>query len=243
VRSGSPFAWLLGIVVRPRPTFLKVNRRAGASWWLPLLLAVVMVILPIVVAGPILTRKARDAISESQKEMAEQRGVEISADQQEQIEAVAASPFLILVFPAVGGVLSQVVGWLVWAGALYLAGIALGGRSPFGAIFRVVAWSSLPYSLRGLLQTTYIVATGEIIAHPGLSGFAGESTLLVSFLSSIDLFLIWRLVLVGIGVSTVTHLSRSKSATVTLGVWALFTSFGLVFAYVGTIVGQQFGGM
>jgi len=242
-RSGSLFGWLLGIIVRPRATLVKVNGRGGASWWLPLSLAAVMVVLPIAVGAPILAREAREAVIESQEQMAEQRGMEISAKQQEQIEAIAASPFIIVVFPAVGGVIGRIVGWLLWAGVLYLAGIALGGRSPFGAMFRVVAWVSVPYTLRGLFQTIYILVTGEMITNAGLSGFAGESIVLNSLLSGIDLFLIWRLILLVIGVRVVTHLSRRKSVLVTLGVWVLFTAVGLVFAYIGTVVGQQFGAM
>jgi len=242
-RSGSIFGWLAGILVRPRTTLVKADQRGGASWWLPLLLSLVMVVLPLAVGAPILAREAREAVTASQEQMAEQRGMEISAEQQEQIESIAANPLIIVGFPAVAAVFGQIVGWLFWAGALYLAGIALGGRSPFGSMFRVVAWASVPLTLRGVIQTIYILLTGETIANQGLSGFAGESVVLNALLSRIDVFLIWRLIVLVIGVGVVTHLSRRKSVLVTLGVWALFTAVGLVFAYLGTMVGQQFGAM
>ncbi|MCJ7736276.1 MAG: YIP1 family protein [Anaerolineae bacterium] len=242
-RSGGIFGLLLGIVLRPRAALMKVDQRGGASWWLPLLLSLVMVVLPIAVGAPILAREARKAVTESQEQMAEQRGVEISAEQQEQIESIAANPLIIIGFPAVLAVIGQIVGWLLWTGALYLAGIALGGRSPFGSMLRVVAWGSVPVMLRGVIQTVSILVTGEMIANKGLSGFAGESVVLNGFLSGIDIFAIWRLILLVIGIGVVTHLSRRKSVLVTLGVWALFTAVGLVFAYLGTMVGQQFGAM
>jgi hypothetical protein len=242
-RSGSVFGWLPGILVRPRATLVKVDQRGGASWWLPLLLSLVMAVLPLAVGAPILAREARAAVVESQEQMAEQRGMEISAEQQEQIESIAANPLIIVGFPAVLAVIGQIVGWLLWTGALYLAGIALGGRSPFGSMLRVVAWASLPVILRGVIQTVFILVFGEMIVNQGLSGFAGESVVLNTLLSGIDIFVIWRLILLVIGIGVVTHLSRRKSVLVTLGVWVLFTAVGLVFAYLGTMVGQQFGAM
>jgi len=231
------------MIAHPRTTLEYLNRRGGASWWVPLVLAVIFVVVPVLVAAPALARQAREAVVASQEEMAEQRGMELSAEQQAQVESIAASPFIIVVFPTVGSVIGLIVGWLAWAGALYLAGVALGGRSPFGSMFRTVVWAWLPYVIRGVLQTIYILATGQVITHPGLSGIAAESPVLSAFLSRIDLFLVWNLVLLIIGVGVVTHLPRRKSAIVTLGVWVLFTAVSLGFTAISLMIGRQFGAL
>jgi len=117
-------------------------------------------------------------------------------------------------------------------------------------------WTWLPYVLRGLLQTVYILASGQTIANPGLSGLVLENrpiremvvappspgqTLLAALLSRVDLFLIWNLILLVIGVTVVTRLPRRKAVLVTLGVWVLLTAVSLLPALVGGLVARQAG--
>jgi hypothetical protein len=249
------------MIVRPRATLEYLNEHGGRAWWLPALLAVLLVVLPILVAAPITARQSREAVTAVQEQRGEQWGAEMSAEQQEQMEqamSIASSPLLTVVFPTVGGAVVLVVGWLVWAGALYLAGLALGGRSAFGQMFRMVVWVWLPYALRGLLQTVYVLASGQLITNPGLSGLVQENRpiseivaappglgqmLLVAFLSRIDLFLVWNLILLVIGVTVATRLPRRKAALVTLGVWLLLTAVSLLPVLVGGLFAQQFAGV
>lgn len=252
---------LWGIVAHPRVTLEYLNEHGGRSWWLPSLLGLLLVILPIVVSAPITARQARETILASQEQMGEQFGEGMSAEEQAQMEeqmmSAMASPLITVVFPAGGGVIGRVVSWLAWAGALYLAGVALGGRSTFGQMFRMVVWAWLPYVLRGLLQTTYILASGQLIANPGLSGFVQDNrpveemvfmppslgqVVFAAFLSNVDLFLIWNLILVVIGVVVTTRLPRRKAALVTLGVWALLTAFSLIPVLVSGLFARVFVG-
>lgn len=246
---------LWGMLVRPRATLEYLRERGGRAWWLPALLVALLVTIPILVAAPITAQQSREAVAAVQ----EQFGREVSAEEQAQMEqamSIAASPLLTVVFPAVGGVVVLAVGWLVWAGALYLAGMALGGRSTFGQMFRMVVWVWLPYALRGLLKTIYILASGQLIANPGLSGLVQETRpigeiiaappslgqmVLVAFLSPIDLFLIWNLILLVVGVTVATRLPRRKAALVTLGVWLLLTTLSLLPTLVGGLFARQMG--
>ena len=245
---------LWGMIVRPRVTLEYLRDREGRTWWIPVLLGVLLTALPIVVAAPATTRQA---VLVAQEQWGERQRAEMPAEEQAQIESIAASPLLIVVFPAVGSVVGRVVGWLAWAGALYLAGMALGGRSTFGQMFRTVVWTWLPYVLRGLLQTVYILVSGQLIANPGLSGFiqsnypAGETalvppslgqTVLQALLGQVDLFLFWNLILLVIGVMVVARLPRRKAALVTLGVWLLLTALSLIPAIAGGLFAQQAGG-
>ena len=250
---------LWGMVVRPRATLEHLREHEGPTWWLPALLAVLLVVLPIVVAGPITARQAREAVQAAQEQWGEQTGAEASGANEAQMEqamSIAASPLITLVFPAVSSVFGRAVGWLAWAGALYLAGMAFGGRSTFGQMFRMVVWTWLPYAVRGLLQTLYILISGQAIANPGLSGLVMETrpvkemvltppspgqTVLAAFLSRLDLFLVWNLVLLVIGVTVVTRLPRRKAMLVTLGVWLLLTLVGLVPALVSGVLAGRFG--
>ena len=246
---------LWGMIVRPRATLEVLREHGGRTWWVPALLAVLLIVLPIVVAAPVTARQTREAVRAAQ----EQWEAEVPAGDEAQIEqamSVAASPLITVVFPAAGRVVGQVVGWLAWAGALYLAGLALGGRSTFGHMFRMVVWTWLPYVLRGLLQTVYILLSGQLIANPGLSGLVRDSravgemvlarpgpgqTLLAAFLAKVDLFWMWNLVLLVIGVTVFTRLPRRKAVLLTLGVWLLLTAVSLLPALVGGLFARQMG--
>ncbi len=257
----SPLRLLGGMIVRPRATMVDLRDHGARTWWLPALLAAVFVVLPVLVAAPITARMTREAVVTAQEQFGEQQDEDMSEEQRAQMEqamSIAASPLITTVFPAVGGVVSVAAGWAIWAGALYLAGMALGGRSTFGQLFRMVAWAWLPFTLRGLIQTIYIAISGEIIANPGLSGLMRDNpvsggemivappsldqTLLAAFLSKIDLFLIWNLILLVIGMTAITRLPRRKALLGTLGVWILLMALSLVPALVGGLFTQQAGG-
>lgn len=251
---------LWGMVIRPRTTLEYLNEHGKRDWWLPAVLALLLVVLPILVGAPVTARERRETVQAAQERMGGQFGTDMSAEQEAQMEQAmsrAASPLITTVFPAVGGVVWRAVVWLVWAGALYLAGTALGGRSAFGQMFRMVVWVWLPYALRGLLQTIYILVSGQLIANPGLSGFVWDNRtvgdamlftppspgqmLLAALLSHVDVYLFWNLALLVIGVMVTTRLPRRKAVLVTLGMWILLTAIGLLPALVGGLAAQQVG--
>ena len=249
---------LWGIIIRPRATLEHLREHGPRTWWVPALLVVLLIVLPILVAAPIVVEQSREAILVTQEQLAERQGTELSAEQQAQMESMATSPLIIVAFPAVLGVVGQVVGWLAWAGVLYLAGIALGGRSTFGQMFRMVVWTWLPYALRGLLQTVSILASGQLIANPGLSGLVQDNRpvaeviaappsldqmLLVAFLAKVDLFLVWNLILLVIGVTAVTRLPQRKATLATLGVWILLMALSLVPTLISGLFVQQAGAL
>jgi len=252
---------LWGIIVRPRATLEYLNEHGARTWWLPVLLGLFLVILPVVVAAPIATRQTRETLLANQEQMGEQFGAGMSDEErtqmEEQIMATAASPLIVVVFPAAGKIVGRAVEWLALAGGIYLAGMALGGRSTFGQMFRMVVWAWFPYVLRSLLQTIYILLSGQLIANPGLSGFVQDSRpageiafappgtgqlVLAALLSRMDLFLAWNLVLLAIGVMVTTRLPRRKAVLITLGVWALLTAVSLLPTLIGGLLAQQFAG-
>ncbi len=256
-RLREAFRLLWGIVARPRATLEHLSESGRRTWWLPATLAVVMLILPILVAAPIATRQTREAVLAAQEQMREQWGEAMAGQDEAQIEqamSVASSPLITVVFPSIGGAIGLGVGWLIWAGALHLAGMVFGGRPSFGAMFRMVVWAWIPYTVRGLLQTVYILTTGQLIANPGLSGLVAENRpisemivappstgqlLLQAFLSRIDLFLLWNLALLAVGTMVTARLPRRRAVLITLGVWVILTALAMIPALVGAAFTQQ----
>ena len=235
-----------------------VAKSGRRTWWLPALLILSLTTAYVVASGPIRTRETREEMRAAQEEMAEQMGQQLSEEDLERAQSITASPLITVVFPAVSGVAGRVAGWLIWAAALYLASIALGGRSNFGQVFPVTVWAGFPYALRGLIQTIYVLVSGQLIANPGLSGLVQQSrsaadliasppstgrTLLSAFLSRVDLFLVWHLVLLVIAVTAATRLSRRKSTLVTIAVWVLLTGLSLIPALIGGFFAPSRPGM
>jgi len=242
----SPVGLLGGMLVRPRRTLTYLNDHGRRSWWLPAVLAALFFVLPLAVGAPVRAEQARQAFLDSRQQIEEQVGQQMTDEQLQQTMAITASPLITLVFPALGGVVGMAIGWLVYAGGLYLAGLALGGRSTFAGMFRMVVWTWLPYAVRGLFRTLYTVASGEIVVNEGLAGFVegpGVGPLVLKgLLGKVDVFLLWHLALLVTGVTVVTHLSGRKALLITLGLWLLMTALGLLPVVIGGVFAQQVGG-
>lgn len=263
-RPAKGFRSLWGIIVRPRATFRYLNEEGRRQWWLPALLTVLLVLLPIIVGGPISARQAREtvriALHFSVNEAGPGRPVvqtrtQLSPEQQQQMEEAmrhASSPLIIVVFPAILRSLRLVVGWLAWAGLLYLSGMVIGGHARFGNLFRMVVWAWIPHALRGLLQTLYIALSGQLIAHPGLSGLVVDSRpinemltappttgqiLLSSLLTRIDIFVFWNLALLAVGTMVISRISGRKATATVLIIWVVLTALGLL----SSLVSRSFG--
>jgi hypothetical protein len=242
-----PLRLVWGMIVRPRETLEHLNDSGGRSWFLPALLAAIFVVLPVVAAAPITVEQTRETVLAGLERTGQQSGEgELSAEQEarvEQMTGIAASPLITVVLPALGSLVVRAVGWLSWAGALHLAATTIGGASGFGHMFRTVVWAWLPYTIRGLVQTVYILASGQLIVYPGLSGLlragssgAGElatvpslgQTIVGSLLSRIDVYMVWNLVLLVLGVMVTSRLARRKATLMTLGVWVILTAIVVI---------------
>lgn len=244
---------LIGVIVRPRQTFASITEEGGRGWVLMATIALLMTVLPILVAAPITTREIRENMATIQ-ELQPQFGA-MPPGANEQALQIATSPLTTTLFPAVGAIVGLIAGWLIWAGAIHLGGVMMGGQNSFPRLFHVVVWSWLPFSLRGLLQTIVIGITGELIRNPGLSGFVTQDRslseviaappgtgrlILQSFLGRIDIFLVWNLVLLSIGVMVVARFSRKKAVLLTLGAWVILTGLSLIPVAISGVLASSF---
>lgn len=249
------FALLWGMIRHPRKTLEYVDQTGGRAWVIMALLAAVSAVFLVATVAPISARMAQEAI---QTQLQSQLGAAPSGDDAEmqaRVSQFATNPLLTIVAPSLTGVIGILIGWLIWAGALHLFSVMVGGDSHFGGMWHGVVWSYLPVVLRNTLQSIYVLATGELIANPGLSGFvATEQTVseliasppspgrlaLRSVLTQIDLFNIWNLILLVFAVITIARLSRRKAIGITLGVWVGLMLVRALFASLPTLFTSGF---
>jgi hypothetical protein len=228
---------LTGILIRPRAMLLALSC-ARHSWWGVAALLMVMVIVLSVVAY-----SHADCQYVYRLEMEQYR----SSASQLTRPPVAPTPLPITMAIRFGGRLVSTLGsWVLWAGALYLVTV-LSGESGvgFGGMWKLVLWASIPYAIRSVAQSAYMLAIKTPIYNQALSGLVIDRTppplmtfhyaiptkqqlALASVFERLDIYLLWHLALIIVGLMVVAKLSRKKAVAITLGLW-------LVFALIGTV--------
>jgi hypothetical protein len=211
--------YLLSIIDRPRATFEAVV--AQRKWWVwvvPLLIVLLCFGVVTAVSAPYSVEIAR--------QQAEQQ---LNTMPPEQAEAARASigtftslPFILATGLAVGALL-LILGMLAQAAVLYFGALVTGGEVNFGPVFTMSVWSHLPMAIGFLTQAAFTAIAGRAIRYPGLAGLVASGDLttdsrnpLVALLGRVDLFWLWHLLLVMIGLTVVARFSRGKSLALTL---------------------------
>jgi hypothetical protein len=157
---------------------------------------------------------------------------------------VTQGPVFVYVLPALASTLGLWVSWLIIGGVLHLTTTLLGGRGDMASALNVAAWSSMPFALRDIVRIIAMLATKQAISSPGLAGFApavdsGWGVFANQILGMIDIYTIWMVILLVLGVRLNTNLSLGKAITCSL--IALLSVF-LLRALIG-LGAAQLGGL
>lgn len=212
--------WLLSIWYAPRRTLTAITRQERAVWLLPLLVISVLALAAVFAAGPL--RQAAAAATPQEPPESFQW---MTPEQQQQYldaQASAYGPVQVYVFPAIGALAGAWLRWFLLGAVLHLALTTLGSShaTTITTAYNITAWASLPLALRHLVQIIAMLGGKALINNPGLSGFLapdGTGWLLFArlLLGAVDLYLIWQIVLMWVGVRT-TGMARGKALTAVL---------------------------
>lgn len=217
------FDWMFGIVLHPGRTFEQIASQAKSTWLTPMLLLTLATIARVMVGGRI-----KQGIMLSAGPTLPPDFQYYSPEQQAQfLQAAQATsgPVFIYVFPLIVALAGVWIGWLLVGGLLHLVVTLLGGRGETGYSINLVAWASIPFTVLEIVRTVFLLATKSLINSPGLAGFAptnpdGSSTYLTALLSLVNIYLIWHIILLIIGVRKGSGLSAVKAisgVTFTIG--------------------------
>jgi len=207
------FDWLLGIVIRPRRTIEAVVSRSEGVWITPLLCLTLTAVLLSMALGNL----RQQALSMG--EISYPPGFEYYTPEQQaqfmQATQASSGPIFVYVIPIVGKISGVWFGWLIISSILHLLLTLLGGRGTTTATVNLVAWASIPFAVRDLIRLLYILVAKKQIVMSGLSGFISASTsqgtlYLAALLALVDIYFIWNIILLIIGVDQATKLSRRK---------------------------------
>jgi Yip1 domain len=227
----SEVARVVNTFIAPSKTFTDLRR--NASWWGPLLLIVVFSIMFVYFGGE---KVGFRKIMENQMRSQPKRQAQIEnlpADQRErQLDQGAA----ITKNVSYGFWAIQLIILLIIAAALFATfKFAAGADIKFKVAFAIVMYAGLPGLLRVSLAILSLVTGASpdsftfqnpVATNPGYFMDPASSPFLYSLASSLDIFLIWTLVLTAIGFTCVSKVKAGTAYAIVFGWWIFFTLLG-----------------
>jgi hypothetical protein len=232
----------IGMMDRPVEAMSAAAQRPR-SWWLPALLLLLSTSLLLWVSAPYAVPQANDRADQVLQSMAGRLSPE-QLDQARQSRRPMTTTSYLLMGLGRAAVLGA-LGWVARGALAHFGSMAMGGSSTWGPTFATVAWSMLPFFVRDLLQTAYLLLRKQLIEHAGLSFLVASGdwlrdsrNMLYAALGRADLFVIWHLVLLALGLSIATKVSRGKAAVLAIIIWALVLAVSLI----PVLLGRAFGG-
>jgi hypothetical protein len=203
------------------------------------------------VSSIIVVAVSAPSLSEVSRQQAEQQ-IEsqmpsMSGEQEEQVArsiATFTSPLFLAATGIALGTLGLVLTWLFRGALLFFISYLFGTDNPYIQMVTLVLWTWLPFALKNLVEAIYVIINGQLPVHRGLSFLVASAdqvqnagNLFYGLLAQIDLFLVWHLVLVGIGLAVSTRSTTAKTAVGTFGYWLVTALIGLFPTLLGMVAG------
>ena len=213
---------IVRVFYAPSETFEAVaEQRSAADWLLPTLLVSVVIFISTYLTSSIYVAEAMEQIREQTP--AEQPNVEGTGDAI-RISGLVAAPIMTFVMLFIGAAIYLLVGKL------------LGGLLSYGQCLPIVAYTSLIAILQHIVKTPLVLATGTMDVQVGLGMFLAEEAR-KSFgghlLSLIDPFVVWMVVVAGLGLSIVGQIERSRAYVGVAAITLIFLAIGAFFSTLG----------
>jgi hypothetical protein len=195
---------MLRLFYVPSETFESLARKQSAADWLvPAILTAAVVVATAVLIMPITTEFTQQAMQQQMQDMpAEQRAIVEKSQGMMQTGALIATPIMMFIF------------LFIFAAVYLVLGKLLGGTLSYGQTLAISSYSMLVAIPQHIVKTPLILAKKTLLVQMGLGIFLSEETLQTfggRFLASIDPFVIWGVVITGLGLSIVGQIDRNKA--------------------------------
>lgn len=204
---------LFSFIIHPRRVFEQMASEARPAWLLPMLLLSLAVLLNVVVTG-FMKGRAMALGEVTYPPDWQYWSPTMQNNYMQGIQATQGHAFRYYI-PALTGLAGLWLGWPILSGLLHLLSTLLGGRGTQASTLNVVAWSSLPFALRDGLRAIYMLIVKHALVSPGLSGFISSTQGAAGFASNllkhVDLFLVWYVLLLVIGMTIFDSLTKTKA--------------------------------
>jgi hypothetical protein len=236
--GGAPLSQVERVVdtfIAPSKTFIDVRR--SASWWLPyILIVLVSYALAFAVSQKVgWSQLAQNTLHENPK--AEEKMATMTPQQLAMQEKGTEFVFKGLFYgsPVTTGILLAIFAVVLWG----TINFGFGGSSTFGQVFCVISYAWLIASLKSVLAIIVLYAgkTGDSFTMDSMVGtdigyYIDTPGALKTFLTSFDIFQIWTMVVMGIGLAIVARTKRSNGLIAVFGWWLLILLIKTGFAAI-----------
>ena len=226
-------ARFVGIITSPKETFQSV---AAHPRWLGMLL-LVTVIIAVCTALPMTTDAGKEATLRASVEGMEQFGVTVSDQMYEQMRGrLWFAPYQ----TAIGVLFISPIVTLVFAGILYLVfNVLMGGGATFKQLFAVFVHASVISALQQLFTGPLNYFRGAVTSATNLAvllPMVDPKSFIGRVLAMTDLFLIWYLLVLAIGLAV---LYRRRTQPIALTLYGVYGAGVLVIAAVMSALGGK----
>ena len=227
-KPSNSFSRIIGVLFSPIQTFEEIARK-------PDFIVPIIVIVIVGLAAAIATVPRIDFEAQARQQIESQNLSPAQAEQAMKVMKVALSvtkgaqyvaPVIIIGFLAV-------VALLYWLGSKMLGGVAT-----YSHVFSVALYGFMPQVIKMLIKIPIVLTkhgltqqTAETVVRssPAFLVDFKDNPMLWAFLQRFDVFLLWSLVLMVIGLAAASRMSKAKSAAVVFVVWCIGTLFSVGF--------------
>ena len=197
---------MIRIFYAPGETFESLARkRNAADWFVPAILSAVVVMITAVLVLPITTEASQEVMQQRMQGMSAEEREAVEQYQTQglmQVSTLIVTPIFLFLF------------LFILAACYLLMGKLLGGLLGYGQVLAIIAYAGLITIPQQIVKTLLILSKKMPVVQIGLGIFLSEEALQTfsgRLLSLIDPFVIWSIVITGLGLSIIGQLDRSKA--------------------------------
>lgn len=226
---------IIGIFTAPRAAMEDIVARP--TWLVPFIILAVFAMGSAYLLMDVGMQAAIEQMQNNPKMTQEQIDMATKA-----MEGRMASPlrYLGVAVPPIG----ILVVWVIIAGVFMFSGnVVMGGEAKFKTIFAVLAWSGLIGALSTLVNTPIMLSKQSIEASTSLSVLLSpdaKNTFLYKLLGHFEIFTIWEVVVMSIGLAVAYKFSTGKAAGIVIAWWVIWILISTAFSSL--FGGMMFGG-
>ena len=218
-------AW--GIFFEPSKTFAALNRTP--SWLFPVIVLIVIVMISSVLQTPFRVQEARDQIDQNPRLSAQQKEEFIDRMEEQQ-----AKPVMKLISYVIGPLVAIFAIVFIVAGVLYFGGnVLLGGETVFKKVLSIYCWSSLVAVPAFIVKMPLMMVKKTAHIHTSLAAImpsGSDESLIFKILSHTDIFTIWEIWLIVLGLAIIYKFSTKKTATMVVGLYIVYVIIAVGFS-------------
>ncbi len=218
-RAMSGFQRVWSVYFDPSKAFADIAQRP--SWMVPLVVLIVVAIFTSVLSGPMRIQEAVDRIDQNPRLTAQQK-----EEIRETIEDRSGRPVMKLLSYLIGPVVGVFIYILAVSAVLYFGGnVLMGGDAPFKRVLSVFSYSSLVAIPASIIKVPLMLVKKSVNVQTSLAALmpsGSDDSVAFKILAKFDIFTIWQIALVALGLAIVYKFTVKKSASMVIGFWGLW---------------------